>query len=73
VDEASVIRNEFKNGGWAMGGFIGLILGITLMNQVVFRLREDYEPHKGDCFSCGRCMDNCPIERPVRQVESNKQ
>ena len=35
---------------WALGGFIGLALGITLMNQVVFRSREDYEPHKGDCF-----------------------
>ena len=73
VAEAAVIRSDFKKGGWAMGGFIGLALGIMMMNQVVFRRREDYEPHKGDCFSCGRCMDYCPIERPVRQVERNKQ
>ncbi len=63
VEEASVIRSKFKKGGLALGGFIGLALGITLMNQVVFRRREDYEPHKGDCFSCGRCMDYCPIDR----------
>ncbi len=63
VEEASVIRNKFKKGGWALGGFIGLALGITLMNQVVFRRREDYEPHRGDCFSCGRCMDYCPVEK----------
>ncbi len=66
VEEAVVIRSKFKKGGWALGGFIGLVLGITLMNQVVFRRREDYEPHKGDCFSCGRCMDYCPVERPLR-------
>jgi NosR/NirI family nitrous oxide reductase transcriptional regulator len=65
VEEASVIREKFRKGGIAMGGFIGLALGITLMNQVVFRRREDYEPHKGDCFSCGRCMDYCPVEKKV--------
>jgi len=63
VDEATVIREKFRKGGWYLGGFIGLALGITLMNQVVFRRREDYEPHKGDCFSCGRCMDYCPVEK----------
>jgi formate hydrogenlyase subunit 6/NADH:ubiquinone oxidoreductase subunit I len=46
-----------------MGGFIGLALGITLMNQVVFRRKEDYEPNRTNCFSCGRCMDYCPVER----------
>ena len=65
VEQASVIRDKYMKGGWALGGFIGLVLGITLMNQVVFRRREDYEPHKGDCFSCGRCMDYCPVEKPI--------
>lgn len=65
VEEAAVIREKFRRGSMIMGGFIGLALGITLMNQVVFRRREDYEPHKGDCFSCGRCMDYCPVERNI--------
>ncbi len=63
VDEASLIRSKFKKGGWVLGGFIGLALGLTLMNQVVFRRREDYEPNKVDCFSCGRCMDYCPVDK----------
>lgn len=67
VEESSVIRAKFKTGGWILGGFIGLVLGITLMNQVVFRRRDDYEPHKGDCFSCGRCMDYCPVEKEHRK------
>ena len=63
VEQAIVIRTKFKKGGLALGAFIGLVLGITLMNQVVFRRREDYEPHKANCFSCGRCMDFCPVDR----------
>ncbi|MEN8155471.1 MAG: 4Fe-4S binding protein [Bacteroidota bacterium] len=61
VEEASVIRDRFRRGSSLLGGFLGLALGITLMNQVVFRRREDYEPHRVDCFSCGRCMDYCPV------------
>jgi ferredoxin len=63
VDQASLIRRKFRTGGWMLGGFLGLVLGITLMNQVVFRRREDYEPHRENCFSCGRCMDYCPVDR----------
>lgn len=65
VDDASMVRTKFKKGGMALGGFIGLALGITLMNQVVFRRKEDYEPHRGDCFSCGRCMDFCPVDKDL--------
>lgn len=61
VDEARVIREKFRKGGWFLGGFIGLVFGITIMNQSVFRRREDYEPNRGECFSCGRCMDFCPV------------
>jgi len=71
VEEASLVREKFKNGGWALGGFIGLALGLTLMNQVVFRRREDYEPNKGDCFSCGRCMDFCPVESEMINDKSD--
>ena len=41
---------------------VALVLGIMLMNQVVFRRREIYEPNRGNCLSCGRCMDYCPVE-----------
>lgn len=61
VEEASVIRTKFKKGGWFLGGYLGLVLGIMLMNQYLIRKKEDYTPHKSDCFSCGRCMDYCPV------------
>ncbi len=61
VANASLIRAKFKSGGWFLGGFLGLVIGIMIMNQFVFRTKTIYEPHKGDCFSCGRCMDYCPV------------
>lgn len=62
VEEAGVIQEKFRIGGWFAGGFLGLAIGLTLLSQVIFRKRKDFEPHKGDCFSCGRCMDFCPVE-----------
>lgn len=61
VEEAEVIQDQFYTGGWILGGFIGFVIGITLLNQVVFRRKTDYEPNKGNCYSCGRCMKYCPV------------
>jgi NosR/NirI family transcriptional regulator, nitrous oxide reductase regulator len=63
VQEASLIRMKFRRGGWYLGGYLGLVLGLMIMNQFVLRKRTGYEPHRGDCFSCGRCMDYCPVDK----------
>ena len=63
VDEAEMIRSKFYTGSMIAGGFIGLVIGLTLLNTVVFRKKQDYEPNKGNCYSCGRCMDYCPVEK----------
>ena len=64
VAEASVIQEKFKRGGWYLGGFIGLVIGLTLLNQMVYRKRTIYEANRGNCYSCGRCMDYCPVGKP---------
>ncbi len=63
VGEARGIRKKFLYGSTAAGAFIGLVIGMTLLNQVIFRRNEDYLPNSGDCYSCGRCMDYCPVEK----------
>jgi len=63
VKEASEIRHKFYIGGWIAGGFIGLVIGMMLLNQVIFRTKTDYEPNKGNCFSCGRCINYCPVKK----------
>ena len=63
VLEAETIQYKFYIGSMIAGGFMGLVIGMTLLNTVVFRKRQDYEPHKGNCFSCARCVDYCPVEK----------
>ncbi len=60
--EVDGIINRFKTGSIWLGAFIGLIFGITLANLNTFKYREDYEPNRGTCFSCARCMDYCPVD-----------
>ncbi len=63
VSDAQVIRDKFYTGSWILGAFMGLVIGLTIMNQVVTRKKEIYQPNKGDCYSCGRCVDYCPVEK----------
>ena len=65
VKEATVIREKFYSGGWIAGGFMGLVIGLTLLGQVVYRKNGDYQPYKGDCFSCGRCIPYCPVKNEM--------
>ncbi len=64
VIEASVIRKQFRTGGWYVGGFLGLIFGIVFTRKTLFRSRTIYEPDKANCVSCARCMDYCPVGKP---------
>jgi NosR/NirI family transcriptional regulator, nitrous oxide reductase regulator len=60
--EANSILDDFYTGGWILGGFVGLVFGLTLASVSIFRYRNDYEPNKGTCFSCARCFDYCPVK-----------
>lgn len=61
VEEATLIREQFRFGGWILGAFFGLAFGIMFSRKTIYRNRTDYEPDKGNCVSCGRCMDFCPV------------
>ena len=64
VEEATIIRQQFYYGGWLLGGFLGLAFGLIFTKKTIYRSRKDYEPDKGNCVSCGRCMDYCPVGKP---------
>lgn len=65
--EAGEIINDFYIGGWILGGFVGLVFGLTLAGLSRFQYRTDYEPNKGTCLSCARCMDYCPVQQPEKK------
>jgi NAD-dependent dihydropyrimidine dehydrogenase PreA subunit len=60
--EATAIIREFYIGGWIVGGFLGLTIGGLLAGRLITRYRTDFEPNRGTCFSCARCVDYCPIK-----------
>lgn len=59
---ATKIRKQFRLGGWLLGGWIGLVIGLSLIRFSLKRRRTDYEPDPASCFSCGRCYRACPRE-----------
>lgn len=61
--EAKAIQGKFKTGGWILGGFLGLIICIKIINLSVQRKRENYSIDTGNCLSCGRCFKYCPFEQ----------
>jgi polyferredoxin len=72
LQEAALIQNQFRTGGWFLGGFLGLILSVKLINLSVFRRRQDFSVDRGNCLSCGRCFSYCPYEQ-VRLGQMSKE
>jgi len=61
-DQASVIRKQFKFGGWLLGSFIGLVAGLKLIIPSIRRQRTDFQADSASCLACGRCFKYCPRE-----------
>ena len=61
--EAAIIVEQFYIGAWFLGGFLGLVFGLTLSGLSVFKYREEYTPDKAECVSCARCLKYCPVEK----------
>ena len=60
--EATKIRSQMNMGGWLLGGFLGLVFSLKLINTSLIREQKDYEVDKPHCFSCGRCCSYCPSD-----------
>lgn len=60
--EVEEIYHKFYIGGWIFGGFIGLVFAFTFLGLSKYRYRENYEPNRGSCLSCARCIDYCPVQ-----------
>jgi ferredoxin len=70
--EAWDIQRKFKIGGWILGGFLGLVIMLKLINLSVARKQEIYETDRGTCFSCGRCFSYCPVGKEGVDLEQLK-
>jgi NosR/NirI family nitrous oxide reductase transcriptional regulator len=57
-----IVRGTFRTGTPLAGAFMGFMVGIQLLGFGATRRREGYEPDRGECLSCGRCIRTCPVE-----------
>jgi len=55
------IKDKVRNGSGILGAFIGLVVACKLLALSIRRKRTDYEPNRGDCYSCARCSDACSV------------
>jgi NosR/NirI family transcriptional regulator, nitrous oxide reductase regulator len=60
-DDEIRIHERFRKGSIWMGIFLGTAFGLSLVSLSTRTRRTGYVPHKGKCFSCGRCFQYCPI------------
>jgi NosR/NirI family nitrous oxide reductase transcriptional regulator len=61
-NEESLVNLRFRKGATWVGLFLGLSLGTGLFSLTIRKTRTEYKPHKGKCFSCGKCFEYCPVE-----------
>jgi len=63
---AEQARKWFHIGGWLLGGWVGLVVGLKLLGVAARRQHHDFEPERSACFGCARCFDFCPQEHVRR-------
>ncbi|MEN8126479.1 MAG: 4Fe-4S binding protein [Planctomycetota bacterium] len=62
-EAAAEKQKQFALGSAAAGGFMGLIVGGTLLAHSIFWKRSEYEAQRTGCVACGRCYNYCPRHR----------
>ena len=59
--EARRLGDRFRTAGGWFGAWVGLVIGVKLIYLSVRRRRDDYQPDRAACVSCGRCFWYCPL------------
>lgn len=60
--EAMQVRGQFRFGGLLLGAFIGLVIGVKLIELSFAEAHTIFEPDRANCVACGRCYSYCPKE-----------
>jgi NosR/NirI family transcriptional regulator, nitrous oxide reductase regulator len=63
--EEELIIGRFRSGSPWAGAFLGISFGIGMISLTIRTKRNEYKPHQGKCYSCGRCFKYCPVKVKV--------
>jgi ferredoxin len=64
--EADKLTERMWWAGAGFGAWVMLVVGAKLIHLSVRRRRDDYQPDRSNCVSCGRCFWYCPGEQSRR-------
>lgn len=59
-EKAAAKQKQFAVGAAIVGGLMGLVAGISLIQYSIFWKRSEYQAHRSGCMACGRCYNACP-------------
>jgi NosR/NirI family nitrous oxide reductase transcriptional regulator len=62
IDAAHLIRRKMRTGGMILGGYLGAVIGLTMLLSVPAKRHTEYAINHTRCISCGRCFRSCPQE-----------
>ena len=57
------IRSRVRLFAVLLGAWTGLVVAVKLISLSVYRRRDEYQPDRSRCVSCGRCYWYCPSEQ----------
>ena len=61
-EEARELQVRFNHAGMIFGFWVGLVIGLKLINSARRKRRTDYEIELANCVGCARCFEDCPRE-----------
>jgi NosR/NirI family nitrous oxide reductase transcriptional regulator len=61
--QAAEVEGKYRTGMMFLGLWVALVVGGKWVQLRFPFPRKEYEPERGKCFSCGRCLRFCPLER----------
>jgi len=64
-DAIKLQTGRFVAAGRWLGGWVGLVIALKLIHLCLRRRRDDYQPDRGTCVSCGRCFWYCPNQQAL--------
>jgi polyferredoxin len=61
--DADGLKSRFASAGSLLGAWVGLVIGLKLLQLSLRRRRSEYVADRSGCVSCGRCFWYCPKEQ----------